>query len=543
MRPMPLPISPKGARMPTPARAVRTSQRRWLMPLLVVVALAAAAWWFLSDRGDAGATGYRTEAVERGEIRTAISATGTLSATATVDVGTQVSGTLASVEVDFNDTVKAGQVIARLDPSTLQARLDQAAATLASSQASLGEAQATAKNAEADYARKSELAARQLIARTDADLSLAVRDQARARIASAQAQIRQQQASVNSARLDLEKSVIRSPVDGVVLQRAVEPGQTVAASLQTPVLFKIAGDLSQMEIVLAIDEADIGQVREGQTARFTVDAFPERNFSGRVKQVRLAATNTANVITYPVVVEVDNPGNVLLPGMTANAEIEISRKANVLSVPNAALRFRPAEESNAQAGPPGMTPNRNPAAGASRGGMGGAGMIDSFVAIAATLKLDARQQSAFDEAIAKLRERSERMRAMAQSSGGERPSAGAGIAGMGGGGRGFGGGRQSGGRGGQGGAGDRAARMGERMKQSFADFRATLSPTQQQQWDAALSALTSGKRESVYKLVDGKPEQVIVRVGASDGPRTELLGTELKEGDLVIVGSARPAAK
>ena len=134
--------------------------------------------------------------------------------------------------------------------------------------------------------------------------------------------------------------MIRSPVDGVVLERAVEPGQTVAASLQTPVLFKIAGDLSKMEIVLAIDEADIGQVREGQTARFTVDAFPDRNFSGRVKQVRLAATNTANVITYPVVVEVENPGQVLLPGMTANAEIEISRKADVLSVPNSALRFR-----------------------------------------------------------------------------------------------------------------------------------------------------------------------------------------------------------
>jgi HlyD family secretion protein len=433
-------------------------------------------------------------------------------------------------------------VIARLDPSTLQARVEQAAATLSSAQASLGEAQATARNAEADYTRKADLAQRQLIARADADASRAARDQARARIASAQAQIRQQQASLSSARLDLEKSVIRSPVDGVVLQRAVEPGQTVAASLQTPVLFKIAGDLAKMEIVLAIDEADIGQVREGQQARFTVDAFPERNFRGRVKQVRLAATNTNNVITYPVVVEVDNPEQVLLPGMTANAEIEISRKENALSVPNAALRFRPAEESNAQAGPPGMAPNRNPAAGASRGG--GANMLEEFPRIAAALKLDARQQAAFDEAMAKLRERSERMRQRAQegASASGQSGAGAGIAGMGGG-RGFGGGNRGGQGGGGQGGGDRAARMGERMKQNFAGFRATLSEPQQQQWDAAVAALTSGKRAPVYKLVDGKPVQVIVRLGASDGTRTEVLGGELKEGDQVIVGSARPEAK
>jgi HlyD family secretion protein len=523
--------------MSTPARAVPKQQQknRWLAPVLVLVAIVLAGWWFFGKRGGEEASGYRTEAVERGEIRSAISATGTLSATATVDVGTQVSGTLATVEVDFNDHVKAGQVIARLDPSTLQARLDQATATLSSSQANLGEAQATAKNAEADYNRKAELAQKQLIARTDADAALAARDQARARIASAQAQVRQQQASVNSAHLDLDKSVIRSPVDGVVLERAVEPGQTVAASLQTPTLFKIAGDLSKMEIVLAIDEADIGQVKVGQQARFTVDAFPERNFRGRVTQLRLAATNTNNVITYPVVVEVDNPEQILLPGMTANAEIEISRKDNALTVPNSALRFRPADESNA-GGPPGFGPARNAAAGASAGGRSGANMLEEFPKIAATLKLDARQQAAFDEAMAKMKERSERMRQMAQQaqSAGGGASALAGAGGRGG----FGGGNR-GGQGGQGGG----SRMAERMKQNFADFRATLSEAQQQQWDAALSALTAGKRAPVYTLVDGKPEQVIVRLGASDGTKTEVLGGELKEGDQVIVGSARPAEK
>ena len=527
--------------MSTPARAARNEQRRWLVPVLAIAALALAAWWYLSNRpGSDDAGGYRTESVERGEIRTAISATGTLSATATVDVGTQVSGTLATVEVDFNDHVKSGQVIARLDPSTLQARLDQASATLSSAQASLGEAQATAKNAEADWARKSELGHKQLIARNEADAALAARDQARARIASAQAQVRQQQANVNSARLDLEKSVIRSPVDGVVLERAVEPGQTVAASLQTPTLFKIAGDLSKMEIVLAIDEADIGQVKVGQQARFTVDAFPERNFRGRVTQLRLAATNTNNVITYPVVVEVDNPEQLLLPGMTANAEIEISHKADALTVPNAALRFRPADESNGAGGGFGG-PNRNPAAGASASGRG-AGMMEELPKIASTLDLDAGQQAAFDAAMARLKERSERMRQMAQQAqaagGGQ---ANPGITGMGGG-RGFGGGNRGGGQGG-GQGGNRGAGMGERMKQNFSEFRASLPEAQQQQWDAALAALTAGKRAPVYKLVDGKPEQLIVRLGASDGTKTEVLGGELKQGDQVIVGSARPDAK
>ncbi len=518
--------------MSLPARAAPPASRRWLVPAIVIVAIALAGWWYVSQRGQSDASAYRTAAVERGEIRTAISATGTLSATATVDVGTQVSGTLQSVDVDFNDKVTAGQVIARLDPSTLQARLEQASAALSSSRAGLAEAQATAKNAEADYSRKAELVGRQLIARTDADQALAARDQARARIGSANAQIRQQQAAVSSAQLDLEKTVIRSPVDGVVLERAVEPGQTVAASLQTPVLFKIAGDLRKMEIVLAIDEADIGQVREGQMARFTVDAFPERNFTGRVQQVRLAATNTANVITYPVVVEVNNPDQSLLPGMTANAEIEITRKADVLSVPNAALRFRPADESGGGFGPTGGTPNRNPAAGASQAAQAGASTIDSLTRIATGLQLDATQQAAFDAAIAQMRERTERLRAAMQAGGGQQ-TGGAGVAGAGGGQR---------PQGGSQGGGDRSARAAERMKQAFAPFRETLKPDQQSKWDTGLLALTSGKRAPVYKLTDGKPEQVVLRIGASDGTRTEILSGEIKEGDEVIIGSARPDA-
>lgn len=513
------------------SRVTAPARPRWIVPVVLLALVALAAWWYLGRAKTDDAGGYRTGAVERGEIRTAISATGTLSATATIEVGTQVSGTLQSVDVDFNDSVTKDQVIARIDPSTFQARLDQASASLSSTRAGLNEAQAVARNAELDYTRKSDLVKRQLIARTDADQALAARDQARARIVSANAQVRQQQANVDSARLDLEKTVIRSPVDGVVLLRSVEAGQTVAASLQTPVLFKIAGDLRKMEIVLAIDEADIGQVREGQTARFTVDAFPDRNFAGRVKQVRLAATNTANVITYPVVVEVDNPDQTLLPGMTANAEIEISRRPDVLSVPNAALRFRPAEESKANMGPgfgAPVNPNRTATTGAN-GGQAGGGFVQAFEKIAAGLQLDAAQKTAFDSALQEMRDRAQQ----------GRPGGANGAGTTGGSAAGNGGNRGQGGAA-QGGSADRSRRMAERMKKNFEGFRASLRPEQQAKWDAELLAMTSGKRAPVYKLVDGKPEQVTIHIGASDGSRTEIIGEGLAEGELVIIGSARP---
>jgi len=498
-------------------RVQSPARRRWLWPVIILLVLAVAAYWFMGSRGDSGVQGYRTDAVTRGEIRTAISATGTLSATATVDVGTQVSGILQTVDVDYNDAVKKNQVIARIDPSTYQARLDQANASLASARAGLNEAQASARNAEADYSRKSDLAKRQLVSRTDADLALANRDQARARIVSANAQVKQQQANVDSARLDLEKTVIRSPVDGVVLSRAVEPGQTVAASLQTPVLFKIAGDLRQMEIVLAIDEADIGQVRNGQSVKFSVDAFPDRNFRGKVKQIRLAATNTSNVITYPVVVEVENGDQTLLPGMTANAEIEISNRENVLSIANSALRFKPNDPNSQTA-----------TAGAGAQARNGVMISESLAKVADGLKLDTAQREAFDAAVTAMRERADAMRkAAAARTEGQASRTFGGPAG---------GGQRQGGNGGS----DGARRMAERMKQSFAPFRSMLSPEQQQTWDAELVVLATAKRAPVYKLVDGKPEQITVRLGSSDGTRTEIMGEALAEGDLIIIGSARP---
>ena len=521
--------------MSSPARVSSSlaGPRAWL---LVLVALAGGTWWFIAPRSTDSGSAYRTAPVQRGEIRTAISATGTLNATATIEIGTQVSGTLQSVEVDFNDPVRTGQVLARIDPSTLQAKLQMASASLSSSNASLNEARAVARNAELDYARKADLLNRQLVARADADQAQAARDQARARIVSATAQVRQQQATVDSARLDLDKSVIRAPVDGVVLLRAVEPGQTVAASLQTPVLFKIAGDLRKMEIALAIDEADIGQVREGQVVHFTVDAFPDRGFSGRVKQVRLAATNIANVITYPVLVEVDNADKSLLPGMTANAEIEISRRPDVLSLPNAALRFRPADAGNGAAGgpAPGGTASRpTSATGARSDGQGGAAMIEALTKIADSLRLDASQRATFDQSAQMLRDRAQQSRrsgsdaAAGPGSSQSGNPTGAGTAGP----------RPSSGTP----AGDRSRRLAERMKQNFATFRASLHPGQQATWDSSLAALSRGKRAPVYRLLDGKPEQISVRIGATDGTRSEIIGSELVEGDLVIVGSARPA--
>lgn len=498
-----------------PVSRKRSFFSRRIVVAVIALAALAAALWFWKGRSGAEQQRFRTAQVEQGDIRVAISATGTLSALSTVDVGSEVSGKVEEVLVDFNDTVKKGQVIARIDPSTFETQIEQGDATIASARANLQTAQAVLRNAEIDYTRKASLVQQKLIARGDLDQALAARDQARAQVGAAQAQIRQQQASTQNFRLNLGRTVIRSPVDGVVLLRSVEPGQTVAASLQAPVLFKIAEDLVRMEIVLAVDESDIGQVKQGQAVSFTVDAFPDRQFRGGVSQVRLSATNTNNVITYPVVVSVDNSDQVLLPGMTTNAEIEVSRRDNILKVPNAAMRFKPPVEDPAQ-----------PQA-AQRGN----GMTDDLPGIAASLQLDAAQQAAFDEALAKMRERIAARTAAPQGQGG-----GSSLFG-----RGPGGGGQSSSGGGNA-SGAMRQRMMERFNQQFAGFRAALRDPQRQQWDSAVTALVGARRAPVYVLAEGKPRQVMVRVGASDGTSTEISG-DLKAGDEVIVGvqTAEPA--
>ncbi|SFL26967.1 efflux RND transporter periplasmic adaptor subunit [Lysobacter sp. cf310] len=494
----------------------------------VLLALAGGGYYYYTQRNQqAEASAYRTAKAERGDIRVAISATGALAAISTVDVGSQISGQVTDVLVDFNDRVHKGQVIAKIDPSTYQAQIAQGSAQVTSARASLATAQATLRNAELDFQRKSALVERQLVARSDADLARAARDQARAQVAAAEAQINQQIASTQTSRLNLERTVIRAPVDGVVLTRTVEPGQTVAASLQSPVLFQIAEDLSKMEIVLAIDEADIGQVKAGQGVSFTVDSFPDRQFRGKVQQVRLSATNTSNVITYPVVVSVDNAEQILLPGMTANAEIEVSRRDDVLRVGNAALRYKPAEDDPAAqaAGGPG-------APGGAGGGRGG--MANDLPRVAQQLKLTPTQQATFEAALEAMKQRSAARQAAPPANGGGSTLFGG--RGPGGGGGGIvirGGGANAGAA-----AGALRQRMQERFNQQFGEFRTSLTPEQQNLWDSEVAALLNARRAPLYKLVNGKPEQVVVRVGASDGSWTEVSGN-IKQGDEVIVGSGR----
>lgn len=486
---------------------------KWRRPAIATVAalvLVAVGAYFWTQRDTAsGGSEYRTAPVERGDIRVSTSATGTLGAISTVDVGSQISGLVTEVLADFNDTVTKGQVIARIDPSTYDAQIVQGNAAVQAAQASLATARAGLVNAEADYRRKSELGASQLVAASDVDVARAARDQARAQVNSAQAQIIQQRAATQTSQLNLGRTVIRSPVDGVVLTRTVEPGQTVAASLQAPVLFQIAEDLSKMEIVLAIDEADIGQVKTGQGVSFGVDAFPDRQFRGSVQQVRLSATNTNNVITYPVVVAVDNPDQILLPGMTANAEIEVSRREGVLRVPNAALRYKPADSAAAAPATPAAGTRSSPA--------------EDLPRIAAGLELDADQQAVFDAALAAMRERSA-ARAPAAAPTGAAPMFGPPR----------GNANSAGGN-----SGAMRQRMQERFNQQFGAFRDTLSDEQKVRWDGELASLLAARRAPLYLLVAGKPAEVNVRVGVSDGSWTEVSG-DIKQGDQAVIGSGRP---
>ena len=480
--------------------------------VLVLLGVGIGFWRQQRSAGDEGA--FRTAVVERGNIRVAISSTGTLSATSTVTVGSQISGQVTEILVDFNDRVTQGQVLARIDPKTYEAQIAQGNAQIASARATLEQAQATQRNAALDYQRKAELVQRQLVARSDVDLARAALDQANAQVAAARAQIQQQTASTQTTRVNLDRTVIRSPVDGVVLTRSIEPGQTVAASLQAPELFTIAEDLSQMKIELAVDEADIGQVKPGQGVSFTVDAFPDRQFRGQVQQVRLAATTTNNVVTYPVVVAVDNSDGTLLPGLTVNAEIEVSRRDDVLKVANAALRFKPASQ---------------PAGAAPAGPRGGTGMIDDLATFVATLELTPAQQAAFDADAAAARARQEEMRKAMETAAQNAQRAGGSAGGMP-----PGMVMQRAGQGG-GASGQMRQRMLERFQQNFAGFLASLDDAQRQAVQRQLAGLAGARRVTVYRLENGQPAPVQVRVGASDGTSTEIAGA-VKAGDLLVTG-------
>jgi RND family efflux transporter, MFP subunit len=280
----------------------------------------------------------------RGEIVSSVTATGTVNAVTTVLVGTQVSGTIKTLYVDFNSPVKKNQLIAQIDPATFEAQVEQAKANLFSAKANLDKSEATVIDAKRTMERNRELVSENLIAQSDFDTAETNYETAKASVSAAKAQIAQTEASLKFAETNLQYSRILSPVDGVVISRSVDVGQTVAASFQTPTLFTIAQDLTKMQIDTNVDEADIGKVSVGQKVDFTVDAYPEITFKGTVWQIRNAPIIVQNVVTYDVVIKVDNPELKLKPGMTANVSIITSFKKDILKIPNAALRFMPQEE-------------------------------------------------------------------------------------------------------------------------------------------------------------------------------------------------------
>jgi len=337
----PIPIaSMLGLDAPVDGRKRR--KRFFVCGAVIIIATILIVIWSL--KGTATTLQYKTEPATRGDLVVTVTATGNLAATNQVDVGSELSGIIKTVAVDYNDVVTAGQPIARLDSAKFAAAVGKSKAEVASAEAGYLEAVATRKEKEKTlqrYRKTRELTNGKMPSLEDLEKAEADLDRARAAIISASAAIDKASASLKADETDLEKTVIYSPINGIVLSRDVEPGQTVAASLQSPVLFTLAEDLRQMELQVDVDEADVGQVKEGQTALFTVDAYPEQTFNARITQVRYGAETTDGVVTYKAVLKVENPDLILRPGMTATAEITVLKVENALLVPNTALRFTP----------------------------------------------------------------------------------------------------------------------------------------------------------------------------------------------------------
>lgn len=321
--------------------------RRLAALAVLGAALSAAGWLAFCGAGDARPPAYVTEAVDRGPLAARVTATGVVEPLATVLVGTYVSGPIQALFADFNSVVKRGQLVAKIDPAPFEVRVRQAAANLANAHAKREKARADLQRKEASLARSRELHARAFLSDDGLELAVSEEAQARAQLTLEEAGVAQAEAALEEARIQLRYTDIVSPVDGVVISRKVDVGQTVAASFQTPTLFEIAEDLSRMRVRTSVSEADIGGVAEGQAARFGVDAWPGRRFEGTVVQVRSAPVTIQNVVTYDVVIEVANPGHELKPGMTANVEITTAERGDALRVPLRALRFRPESEAPA----------------------------------------------------------------------------------------------------------------------------------------------------------------------------------------------------
>ena len=489
-----------------------------LLASTLVVSLGGYAVWKTWDRG-VDSPKYKMAKAESGPLTAAVSATGTLNPVVSVQVGSQVSGQIKEILVDFNSPVKAGQLIARLDPETYQHRVRQAEADVDAAragqgvqQAEVARARANLSNAQRDYERKKTLVEKNFISPAERDTAQNNLDAARASLASAEAQVkngeavvRQREAQLAAARVDLERTSIKAPVDGVVVKRSIEPGQTVAASLQAPELFVIAQNLTDMQVETSIDEADVGRIRVGQKAGFTVDAFAGRHFEGEVRQVRKAATVVSNVVTYTVVISAENPDLTLLPGMTANVRIITAEKDKTLKVANAALRFRPTGSGDEKKAAAAVSPAPTSTAASNSGSAGGGGLARQRERLVAELKLDADQQAKVDAIFAGMSDKFRAARDLPEAE---------------------------------------KAKAQERNRREIREkVSAILTPEQKKRYDEMASesqAVRAGGGGGSGRIwivgEDGKAKAVEVRLGLTDGSMTEIVSGDIREGQEVIVG-------
>ncbi len=481
---------------------------RILIGLCAVALLASLVWWFGfrdSQGGGSQSLQIETAAIELRDLERVVASSGRIAPLVTVEVGSQLSGQVLELSADFNDVVSAGDILARIDPQTFETRVREAEASLEVSRAQVSVAEANVQRARSElaaaqraFSRAEELRERGTFSEAQYDIAQTAYDNGRAGVAvananlrNAQATLQQREANLNSANVDLERTFIRSPIDGVVIDRQIDEGQTVAASFNAPVLFLIAQDLARVQIEAQIDEADIGQIDEGQSVTFDVDAYPDLEFSGEVVQVRLAALDEQNVVTYTVVIEAENRGGRLLPGMTANVTIVTGRVEGVLSAPNAALRFAPRGAAEA------LVVESEQSGGRRGGGGQGSEMMDR---LAEQLEMtDAQReevQTAMQEAFANLR----RQMQAGGAAGGGQPDFQATI---------------------------RRALAGVLTAEQMARYDQLAAER--------ASERTEVRRGQVWvETAEGRLQARPVGLGLSDGQYTQILGEGVSEGDAVV---------
>jgi HlyD family secretion protein len=494
-----------------------------VLVLLALAAAAAGAWYWLHSRAGNGEVRYRLAKVERGPIASVVAASGTLNAVTTVQVGSQISGQVKEIFADFNTPVESGQVIARIDPATFELRVNQARADLdaahsavavarsglAAQQAELGRVRVALADALRDLERKKSLVDKNYISGAELDKARTVYDSTREQLKAVQAQrqvseaqvrsalaiVKQRESLLKQAEVDLERTIIRAPVDGTVILRNVDAGQTVAASLQAPVLFTIAQDLRDMQVEAAIDEADVGRLRTGMPVSFAVDAFPRRSFSGEIRQIRKSPQNVQNVVSYTVVISAANPDLALLPGMTANVRVQVESRASALKVPNAALRWRPpgaAEPAPAEGGSP-------PAKG--QAGSQGAQLRQRILK---ELNPSDVQKAQLDGIFAESRRRFAALRELGSET-------------------------------------ERRRETDRIRADTSARISEIVTAEQRPAWEKLLAdarGRTPAASGRLWVLQEGEPRPVEVRLGLSDGGSTELVGGALAEGAEVVIGLA-----